>query len=213
MKHLFLWIKMFIYYPSFLLSLLHVRKDDIELNQYTAKIISTILLRLVKVKAEMTHKNHIPLEDGHVFIARYSNDYEAALVLAQIPVDISFVFGLKTRLPYMKAWFKRIQSMFVDLASYSFVLHDDHLNQIQKSAKNLFVFINDKESKINDSFYHYCQAHQKTIIPVVFDQSKDIMIKGNTHKVIIDVRLPLHHEEYRDYSIDELKQELQTRMA
>lgn len=212
MKHLFLWIKMIIYYPSFKLSLLHVRKDDIELNQYTAKVIATILLRLIKVKAEMTHKNHIPLEDGHVFIARYSNDYEATLVLAQIPVDVSFVFGLKTRLPYMKTWFKRIQSQFVDLAKYSFVLQDDQLNQLIRSAKNLFVFINDKQSDINDSFYHYCQAHQKTIIPVVFENSKDIMIKGNSHVVTIDVRLPLHHEEYRDNSIDELKQELQNRM-
>jgi hypothetical protein len=78
-----------------MLSLLHVRKDDIELNQYTAKVIATILLRLIKVKAEMTHKNHIPLEDGHVFIARSSNDYEAALVLAQIPVDISFILVWK----------------------------------------------------------------------------------------------------------------------
>lgn len=213
MKHLFLWIKMIIYYPSFMLSLLHVRKDDSELNQYTAKVIATILLRLIKVKAEMTHKNHIPLEDGHVFIARYSNAYEAALVLAQIPVDISFVFGLKTKLPYMKTWFKRIQSQFVDLSNYSFVLHDDHLNQIMLTSKNLFVFINHKDSVINDSFYHYCQAHQKTIIPVVFDNTNDIMIKGNAHRVTIDVRLPLHHEEYRDYSIDELKQELQNRMS
>ncbi len=213
MKHLFLWIKMIIYYPSFMLSLLHVRKDDIELNQYTAKVIATILLRLIKVKAEMTHKNHIPLEDGHVFIARSSNDYEAALVLAQIPVDISFIFGMETRLPYMKIWFKRIQSQFVDLSNYSFVLHDDHLNQIIRSSKNLFVFINDKGSNINDSFFHYCQTHQKTIIPVVFENSKNIMIKGNMHAVTIDVRLPLHHEEYRDNSIDELKQELQSRMS
>lgn len=212
MKHLFLWIKMIIYYPSFLLSLLHVRKDDSELNQYTAKIIATILLRLIKVKADMTHVNHIPLEDGHVFIARYSNDYEAALMLAQSPVDLSFVFGLKTRLPYMKLWYKRIQSQFVDLEHYSFILHDDLLNEMLSSSKNLFVFINDKETQINDSFYHYCQAHQKTIIPVCFDNAKDIMIKGNTHHVTIDVRLPLHHEEYREYSIDELKQELQNRM-
>lgn len=212
MKHLFLWIKMIIYFPSFMLSLLHVRKDDIELNQYTAKVIATILLRLIKIKAEMTHKNHIPLEDGHVFIGRYSNAYEAALVLAQIPVDISFIFGMKTRLPYMKTWFKRIQSQFVDLANYSFVLHDDHLNQIIRSSKNLFVFINDKDSNINDSFFHYCQAHQKTIIPVVFENTRDIMIKVNTHTVTIDVRLPLHHEEYRDYSLDELKLELQNRM-
>ena len=213
MKHLFLWIKMTIYYPSFLLSLLHVRKDDLELNQDTAKVIATILLRLIKVKVEMTHKNHIPLEDGHVFIARYSNEYEPALLLAIAPVDISFIFGLKMRLPYMKPWFKRIQSQSVDLAHYSFVLHDDQLNQVLTRFKNLFVFINDKDSDINDSFYHYCHAHKKTIIPVVFVKSKDILIKGNTHQVKIDVRLPLHHEEYRDYSIDELKQELHSRMT
>lgn len=213
MKHLILWIKMIIYYPSILLSLLHVRKDEPELNQYTAKVIATILMRLVKVKSEMTHINHIPLEDGHVFIAKYSNDYEAALVLSLMPVDLAFVFGQKAKLPYMKPWFNRIKSQFVDLEHYPFVLHDDLLNETMRVSKNLFVFINDKNSQINDSFFHYCQAHQKTIIPVCFENTQDIMVKGYFHTTNVDIRLPLHHEEYREYSIEELKQEIQTRMS
>ena len=82
---------MIIYFPSIKLSALHINKDDFDLNQVSAKMWATILLKMVKVKSEIRHVNHIPLEDGFIFLAQENNRYDSILLLSLFPINISFI--------------------------------------------------------------------------------------------------------------------------
>ena len=135
---------MIIYYPSIKLSALHIRKDDFELNQMSAKTWAALILKLVRVKSEIRHVNHIPLEDGFIFIAHHNNPYDSLLLLSLFPINISFILDEKTKIPFLSNWFKRILTLRIS-SNYDFVKNVDEVENRMIYAGNLIVYSNQLE--------------------------------------------------------------------
>lgn len=213
MKHIILFIKMIIYYPSIKLSALHINKDDFELNQVSSKIWATILLKLVKVKADIKHVNHIPLEDGFIFLAEEKNNYDSIILLSSFPINISYILDEKTKIPFIRNWFNRIKTLFIK-SDYDFVENVDIVENLMINSGNLIVYTNQLE-KLNslNSFIDYAYHTKKTLIPLTLHGTENIMRKGKYHKTVVDIGLPLHYEEYQTLSKDECILEIKTRMS
>lgn len=213
MKHLILFIKMIIYYPSIKLSALHINRDDFELNQVSSKMWATILLKLIKVKSEIKHVNHIPLEDGFIFLAEEKNNYDSIILLSLFPINISFILDEKSRIPYLRNWFNRIQTMFIK-PNYDFVENVDNVENLMINSGNLIIYTNQLERLNNlKSFIDYAYHTKKTLIPLTLHGTENIMRKGNYHKTVVDIGLPLHFEEYQTLSKEDCILEIKTRMS
>lgn len=203
---------MIIYYPSIRLSALHINKNDFELNQISAKMWSSILLKFVKVKTDIKHINHIPLEDGFVFLANENNAYDSTILLSIFPINISFIFDRKMRIPFLKSWFKRILTLFID-KNYDFVKNVDEIENLMIKSGNILLYINQLE-ELNSlsSFIDYAYHTKKTLIPISISGSDNVMKKGKYHKVLIDICLPLHYEEYQTMSHESCLEEIKQRI-
>jgi len=212
MKHLILFIKMIIYYPSIKLSALHINKDDFELNQVSSKMWATILLKLIKVKSDIKHVNHIPLEDGFIFLAEERNNYDSIILLSLFPINISFILDEKSKIPYIRNWFNRIQTLFIK-SNYDFVENVDIVENLMINSGNLIIYTNQLE-RLNslNSFIDYAYHTKKTLIPLTLHGTENIMRKGNYHKTVVDIGLPLHYEEYQTLSKEDCILEIKTRM-
>lgn len=204
---------MIIYYPSIKLSALHINKDDFELNQVSSKMWATILLKLIKVKSDIKHVNHIPLEDGFIFLTEEKNKYDSTILLSLFPINISFILDEKSKLPYLRNWFSRIQTLFIK-SNYDFVENVDVVENLMINSGNLIVYMNQLE-RLNslNSFIDYAYHTKKTLIPLTLHGTENIMRKGNYHKTVVDIGLPLHYEEYQTLSKEECILEIKTRMS
>jgi len=203
---------MLIYYPSIKLSALHVKKEDFELNQISSKMWATILLKLVKVKSEILHVNHIPLEDGFIFLAQEKNPYDSIILLSIFPINISFILSIRTKIPFILNWFKRIQALFIK-SDYDFIENIDEIENLMISSGNLIIYINQLEELNSfNSFMDYAYYTKKTLIPLTLHKTENIMRKGNYHKTIVDIGLPLHYEEYQSLSKEDCILEIKTRI-
>jgi len=212
MKHIVLFIKMFIYYPTILLSPLHINRNDFDLNQVTAKMWSTIILKLVKVKTEILHINHIPLEDGFIFLAEEKNPYDSIILLSIFPINISFILNKTTKIPFLRNWFNRILTLYIE-SKYDFVSHVDEVENLMINSGNIIIYLNQLERLESlESFIEYAYHTKKTLIPLSISGSKNIMKKGNYHKVKVDICLPLHFEEYQTMSKDLCIKEIRDRI-
>lgn len=212
MKHLILFIKMIIYFPSIKLSALHINKDDFDLNQVSAKMWATILLKMVKVKSEIRHVNHIPLEDGFIFLAQEKNKYDSILLLSLFPINISFILDISTKIPFLMNWFKRIKTLFIK-SNYDFIENVDVIENLMIDSGNLIVYVNQLEQLNSlNSFIDYAYHTKKTLIPLSLHGTENIMRKGNYFKTVVDIGLPLHFEEYQSLSHDECILEIKTRI-
>lgn len=212
MKHIILFIKMIIYYPSIRLSALHINKNDFDLNQISAKMWSTIILKFVKVKTEIKHINHIPLEDGFIFLANENNPYDSSILLSIFPINISFVFDKRIKIPFLKSWFKRILTLFID-ANYDFVKNVDEVENLMIKSGNLLLYVNQlQELNSLSSFIDYAYHTKKTLIPISISGSSNIMKKGKYHKVLVDICLPLHYEEYQTMTHESCLEEIRERI-
>ncbi len=212
MKHIILFIKMIIYYPSIKLSALHIRKDDFELNQMSAKTWAALILKLVKVKSEIRHVNHIPLEDGFIFIAHHNNPYDSLLLLSLFPINISFILDEKTKIPFLSNWFKRILTLRIS-SNYDFVKNVDEVENRMIYAGNLIVYSNQLE-RLNclNEFIDYAYYTKKTLIPLSLINTQDIMRKRGYYKTLVDIGLPLHYEEYQSMSKEDCIKEIESRI-
>ncbi len=212
MKHIILFIKMIIYYPSIKLSALHIRKDDFELNQMSAKTWAALILKLVKVKSEIRHVNHIPLEDGFIFIAHHNNPYDSLLLLSLFPINISFILDEKTKIPFLSNWFKRILTLRIS-SNYDFVKNVDEVENRMIYAGNLIVYSNQLE-RLNclNEFIDYAYYTKKTLIPLSLINTQDIMRKRGYYKTLVDIGLPLHYEEYQSMSKENCIKEIESRI-
>ena len=212
MKHIILFIKMIIYYPSIKLSALHIRKDDFELNQMSAKTWAALILKLIKVKSEIRHVNHIPLEDGFIFIAHHNNPYDSLLLLSLFPINISFILDEKTKIPFLSNWFKRILTLRIS-SNYDFVKNVDEVENRMIYAGNLIVYSNQLE-RLNclNEFIDYAYYTKKTLIPLSLINTQDIMRKRGYYKTLVDIGLPLHYEEYQSMSKEDCIKEIESRI-
>lgn len=203
---------MIIYYPSIRLSALHINKDDFDLNQVSTKMWSTILLKMVKVKSEIRHVNHIPLEDGFIFLAEEKNKYDSIILLSLFPINISFILDFNSKIPFLMNWFKRIKTLFIK-SDYDFVKNVDVVENLMIDSGNLIVYINQLDKlNILNSFIEYAYHTKKTLIPLSLHGTDNIMKKGSYHKTVVDIGLPLHFEEYQSLSHDECILEIKTRI-
>lgn len=204
---------MIIYYPSIRISALHINKNDFELNQISAKMWSTILLKFVKVKTDIKHINHIPLEDGFIFLANENNSYDSTILLSIFPINISFIFARKIKIPFLKSWFKRILTLFID-SNYDFVENIDVIENLMIKSGNLLLYINQLE-ELNSlsSFIDYAYHTKKTLIPISINGSNNVMKKGKYHKVLVDICLPIHYEEYQTMSHETCLEEIRLRIS
>jgi 1-acyl-sn-glycerol-3-phosphate acyltransferase len=203
---------MIIYYPSIRLSALHINKNDFDLNQISAKMWSTIILKFVKVKTEIKHINHIPLEDGFIFLANENNPYDSSILLSIFPINISFVFDKRIKIPFLKSWFKRILTLFID-ANYDFVKNVDEVENLMIKSGNLLLYVNQlQELNLLSSFIDYAYHTKKTLIPISISGSSNIMKKGKYHKVLVDICLPLHYEEYQTMTHESCLEEIRERI-
>ena len=203
---------MIIYYPSIRLSALHINKDDFDLNQVSTKMWSTILLKMVKVKSEIRHVNHIPLEDGFIFLAEEKNKYDSIILLSLFPINISFILYFNYKIQFLMNWFKRIKTLFIK-SDYDFVKNVDVVENLMIDSGNLIVYINQLDKlNILNSFIEYAYHTKKTLIPLSLHGTDNIMKKGSYHKTVVDIGLPLHFEEYQSLSHDECILEIKTRI-
>jgi hypothetical protein len=203
---------MLVYYPSILLSPLHINRNDFDLNQVSAKMWSSIILKLVKVKTEIKHINHIPLEDGFIFLANERNPYDSLILLSIFPINISFILNKTTKIPFLSNWFKRILTLYIE-PNFDFIQHIDDVENRMIDSGNLIVYLNqlEKNNSVN-SFMDYAYHTKKTLIPLSISGSKNIMKKGSNHTVLVDICLPIHYEEYQTLSKDGCLKEIKDRI-
>ena len=194
MKRFFNFIKLVFVAPTMFFTRLHSNKLDFEGKFHLTRIWANFILRGLSVRIKVKNANLIPLEDGYTFISNHDSNYDGLLMISANPLDFSFFVKEKTRLPYMTAFLKLIDTIFYSTATIA----DDLIAMSQKLSQkhNFHLFINDpKEASISSDLLNAAYLSKTAIIPVAIRNAKSIM-KFGLNTITVSFCTPLHFEEY-----------------
>jgi len=109
-------------------------------------------------------------------------------------LDFSFFVREKSRLPYMTAFLKLIDTIFYSPTTVA----DDLITMSQKLTQkhNFHLFISDpKEGSVSSDLLNAAYLSKTAIIPVAIRNAKSVM-KFGLNTITVSFCTPLHFEEY-----------------
>lgn len=194
MKRFFIFIKLIFVAPTMFFTRFHTKKLEFDGKFHITRVWANFLIRNAAVKIEVKNTNLIPLEDGYTFISNHDSKYDGIFMIAGNPLDFSFFVNAKTRLPYMTAFLKHIDSVFFTNET----LEDDLIKMSQGllHSHNFHLFLNDlKGSDAPATLLDAAYLTKTAIIPVAIKNARSMMKFGH-HKITVSFCTPLHFEEY-----------------
>jgi len=201
-------------YPPIFFSALSVRKSDFALKYASFRMWTDSYLKLLGVTTELIHSNLIPLEDGFLFVVSHESTIDSLVLADTLPVKTNFLLDQKESVPYMNIWFKHLQTIRFDRTMTVFKPLFEAFNQSMNDCDNLCVFKNSLNGvELPSSFLELAYQSEKTLIPVKIKGSQEALVKGGSHRVIVEIGLPLHFEEYGTTSYDQCLLELNQRIG
>lgn len=212
MQKFILFLKMIFVYPVIFFTSLHAIRADNDLKFTLFKLWSRFLVKQASAKVECTHTDLIPLETGYVFVLTHANPLDLCVFIEHLPVNTHFVLDGSETIPYLNGWLKRLKTLRLNPNGESFeTIQSDFLAQMDESSVTVF-FKSLQHKELSDAFYRLALKEHLTLIPVIIQNSDKLLKKGNHHRVMVDIQVPLYHEEYSDLNENELRQELQRRL-
>lgn len=214
MKKIILFLEMLFVYPPIFFSALSVRKSDFSLKYASFKMWANSYLKLLGVTPELIHPNLIPLENGFIFIVSHESAIDSLILADVLPVKANFLMDHKESVPYMNVWFRVLKSIRFDRSMADFRSLNMAFNQSIQECDNLCVFKNSLIGvELPSSFLELAYQSEKILIPVKIKGSQAALLKGGSHKVRVEIGLPLHFEEYGISSYEQCLMELDQRIG
>ena len=203
MKRIRVFLQMIIYYPSLWLSKLHTLSGDAALRLDLLRVWSATLLKMMKIEPRLIHPNHIPLEDGYVFLVQHQHALDL-LALAQIlPIDFGLILDSKDPIRWVASLVADTKPLKLALDKVDFLNLGEELNQSLIDQKNLIVFHQNLKGKnLHESFFTWLKSTKRTVIPITQDPIQKIWI-NRKQTWNFAVQLPMYDEEYADLSVEE----------
>jgi 1-acyl-sn-glycerol-3-phosphate acyltransferase len=223
MKKFWLWIKMSLYLPAVFLSAVQSRKQPFKIRFELAKAWSSMLIRMTKSKLVVESENNIPLQDGMLFVVNHQGSVDGFVLLAASPVPISAVGKIESKkIPFMNVWYKNMDVIMFDRSSVKdSVAMVTKLTERLKMGHNMVIFPEGTRSYSN-SMGEFKAGSLKAainakvpVVPVALIDSYKALDDPKAKKVIIRVRYlqPIHYEEYQSLTIQQLADEVRTRIS
>ncbi len=210
MNILLIPLKLLIYIPSLWLSRLHILKADFEMRLDLLRVWSSTLLKMTKTNVKLIHKNHIPLENGYVFLVNHTSAYDVMVLAEVFPVNFGLILDKKDTIRWIRPLINALKPLKVNYDSYAFVEETTTLTTYLKDRQNLLVFNQTLSHKpLHTSFYAWLKQQKLTVIPVRITNS-DRIIKSSPATVNVEIALPLYYDEYQTMSDEQFKDELNT---
>jgi len=208
MRYIVITLKLLIYIPSLWLSRLHILKADFEMRLDLVRVWSSTLLKMIKTKVQLIHKNHIPLEDGYVFLVNHTSAYDVMMLTDVFPVNFGLILDKNDSIRWINPLISALKPMKIDYESFAFDDADELCLAYLKAHQNIILFNQSLSGKtLNLSFYTWLKAHRLTVIPVRVHGAERIL-KSKQSVVRIDIALPLYFDEYQMMSPEQFKAEL-----
>jgi len=214
MKRFFIFLKLIFVMPTMFFTQLHSKKLGFDGRVHISRIWANFIIRNAAIRLDVKNVNLIPLEDGYTFISNHESGYDGLLMLSSNPLDFSFFVKEKTRLPYMTAFLKLINSIFYT----SSTVDDDLITMSQRLTRkeNFHLFINERKDDEFPNFLLDAAYLSKTaIIPVAIRNARSIMKFGH-HTIIVSFCTPLHFEEYGSLdpkdTLNEIRKRIQSEL-
>jgi 1-acyl-sn-glycerol-3-phosphate acyltransferase len=223
MKKFWLWIKMGLYLPAVFISALQSRKQPFKVRFELAKAWSLMIIRMTKSKIVAQGENNIPLQDGMLFVVNHQGSVDGFALLAASPVPISAVSKIESKkIPFMNVWYKNLDVLMFDRNSVKdSVAMVGKLTERLKMGHNMVIFPEGTRSYGNTMGEFKAGSLKAAvnakvpIVPVALIDSYKALDDPKAKKVVIKVRYlqPLHHEEYQDLTIQQLADEVRSRIS
>ena len=222
MKKFWLWIKIGLYLPAVFISAIQSRKQPFKVRFELAKAWSAMIIRMTKSKLVVDGANNIPLQDGMLFVVNHQGSVDGFVLLAASPVPISAVSKVESKkIPFMNIWYKNLDVLMFDRHSVKdSVAMVGKLTERLSKGHNMVIFPEGTRSYGNTMGEFKAGALKAgvnakvPIVPVALIDSYKALDDPKAKKVIIQVHYlqPIHHEEYQSLTIQELADEVRTRI-
>ncbi len=222
MKKFWLWVKMGLYLPAVFISAIQSRRQPFKVRFELAKAWSLMIIRMTKSKIVAEGENNIPLQDGMLFVVNHQGSVDGFALLAASPVPISAVSKIESKkIPFMNVWYKNLDVIMFDRQSVKdSVTMVGKLTERLKMGHNMVIFPEGTRSYGNTMGEFKAGSLKAAvnakvpIVPVALIDSYKALDDPKAKKVIIKVRYlqPLHHEEYLDMTIQQLADEVRSRI-
>ncbi len=222
MKKVWLWIKMSLYLPAVYISALQSRKQPFKVRFELAKAWSVMIIKMTKSKLMVEGVNNIPLKDGMLFVVNHQGSLDGFVLLAASPVLISAVGKIESnKIPFMNVWYNNLDVILFDRSSVKdSVAMVQKLTQRLERGHNMVIFPEGTRSYGNVMGEFKAGALKGAInakvpiVPVALIDSFKALDDPKAKRVTIKVRYlqPIHHEEYQPMTIQQLADEVRSRI-
>lgn len=222
MKKFWLWIKMGLYLPAVYISAVQSRKQPFKVRFELAKAWSSMLIRMSNSKLVVENDSNIPLQDGMLFVVNHQGSLDGFVLLAASPVPISAVGKIESKkIPFMNVWYKNMDVIMFDRGSVKDSIAMVHkLTDRLNLGHNMVIFPEGTRSYGNTMGEFKAGSLKAAIVakvpivPVALIDSYKALDDPKAKKVTIKVRYlqPIHHEEYSSLTIQQLADEVRTRI-
>lgn len=208
MKRLWVFLNLIILYPSLWLSRLHLLRSDEALKLDLLRVWSGTFLRMMRLKPSLYNQNHIPLEDGYVFIVEHKSSLDLLALAQVLPLDFALIQDARDPIFLIKPILATLKPLRVDTHTVDFTSNDDTLNTQLRAHKNLLLFSTTLSQKeLNPSFFSWIKAQGLTLIPISNDLKRDVY-QWRLQDWGFHVGLPIHQEEHESLSSEALQRQV-----
>lgn len=198
MKKIIVWVKtLFLALPMFFSSL-HARKQPFSIVYETARLWTLMFLKNAKVKIRLHHKNHLPLKEGIYFVVINGSSIDQEVILSSMGIPFVAILSHEKRLFLIsKSWQNKLKTMV-------------NPTQIDKSwyenNRNIINFT-DTLDTVNETGLSLAMEYNYPIVLIDINNAERALDTQVLPRVVVDVNfhIPIVQEEYKEYSLTELK--------
>ncbi len=187
---------------------------------YAKKQLS-VIVKMLKVDIEVVGKNNIPLENGFLFVGNHQGSADAFVFLNSSPVSTTAVSKVEgKKIPFLSDWYDALEVIYFDRENMrDAVRMANDVAENLKNGRNVTIFPEGTRAKSNimnpfkPGAFKGATKCKAPIVPFALVNAYIPLDSSEPVKPIKVVFLqPLHYEEYKDYSSQELSAEIQSRI-
>lgn len=202
MKRLWIALNMVILYPSLWLSRLHLMRADVGLKLDLVRVWSSTFLRMMKLKPVLENQNHIPLEDGYVFLVEHKSNLDLLAIAQVLPVDFTLVMDANDSIFLIKPVLASLKPLTIDTITSDFTQLNEVLMMQLSVSKNLILFNSNLARRpLSPSFFNWIKNQGLTLIPISNDCPHKVYQWRPQHWSMT-VHLPVPKEEYESLTLE-----------
>lgn len=222
MSKVMMWVKLFVFLPAMYFSALHGQKQPFSVRFEMAKTWSSMVLKKAKAKLVVSDAQHIPLQDGMLFVANHQGSLDAFMLLAASTVPFTAVSKVEgAKIPVLGAWYRCMEVILFDRNDMR-----DSLRMVKECAErlkighNILIFpegtrsYSNKVAPFKAGALKCAMIAKVPVVPVaLIDGHLPIDVGRKRVKVHVVYGLPIHYEEYETMNSQQLADECQLRIV